>query len=162
MEKGKIIVIGASTGGFEAFKKIVGGLPADFSTPIFIVWHMSPDIRGVLPQVLNRINTIHAAHAYNDETIKPGRIYIAPPDHHMLLEEGKVLVTRGPKENRFRPAVDPLFRSAAYAYGKRVIGVILSGALDDGTAGFGGPGPGAACWVDGGTADRNRSGCGRP
>ena len=132
----RIIVIGASAGGFEAFKKIIQGLPEDFDASIFIVWHMSPDIRGVLPQVLNRLNKIAAAHAYNNEEIKPNRIYVAPPDHHMLVENGKVLITHGPKENRFRPAVDPLFRSAAYAYGNRVIGVILSGALDDGTAGL--------------------------
>lgn len=132
----KIIVIGASAGGFEAIKKIIKKLPPDFATPIFIVWHISPDIRGVLPQVLNKENKIDAAHAYNNEAIKPNRIYIAPPDHHLLVEKDKVLVTHGPKENRFRPAVDPLFRSAAYAYGNRVIGVILSGALDDGTAGL--------------------------
>jgi two-component system, chemotaxis family, protein-glutamate methylesterase/glutaminase len=136
LENEKIIVIGASTGGFEAFKKLVSGLPPDFSSPIFIVWHMSPDVRGVLPQVLNRVNTIPAAHAYHNEEIKPGRIYVAPPDHHLLVRNGKVSVSRGPKENRFRPAVDPLFRSAAYAYGPRVIGIILSGALDDGTAGL--------------------------
>jgi two-component system, chemotaxis family, protein-glutamate methylesterase/glutaminase len=131
-----IVVIGASAGGFEAFKKIIAGLSPDFNASIFIVWHMSPDIRGILPDVLNRLNKIPAAHAYNNEPIQARRIYVAPPDHHMLLEEGKVLVTRGPKENRFRPAVDPLFRSAAYTYGNRVIGVILSGALDDGTAGL--------------------------
>lgn len=136
MQKKDIIVMGASTGGFDAFKKIIAGLPPDFSTPIFIVWHMSPDIRGILPEVLNRTNRIVAAHAYNNEEIKPNRIYVAPPDHHMLIEADKILVTHGPKENRFRPSVDPLFRSAAYAYGKRVIGVILSGALDDGTAGL--------------------------
>jgi two-component system chemotaxis response regulator CheB len=136
MKKRNIIVIGASAGGFEAFKKIIKGLPADFDASIFIVWHMSPDVLGVLPQVLNKQNTILAAHAYDNEEIKPNRIYVAPPDHHLLVEEGKVRVTRGPKENRFRPAVDPLFRSAAYAYGNRVIGVILSGALDDGTAGL--------------------------
>jgi two-component system chemotaxis response regulator CheB len=132
----RIIVIGASTGGFEAIKKTVRGLPADFSIPIFIVWHMSPDVRGVMPEVLNRLNKIFADHAYHDEEIKPHRIYIAPPDHHMLVEGNKILLTRGPKENRFRPAVDPLFRSAAYSYRHRVIGVILSGALDDGTAGL--------------------------
>jgi len=132
----KIIVIGASAGGFEAFKTIIKDLPANFNASIFIVWHMSPDVRGILPQVLNRISTIYAAHAYDKEKIKPNRIYIAPPDHHLLVEEGKVRITHGPKENRFRPAVDPLFRSAAYAYGNRVIGVILSGALDDGTAGL--------------------------
>ena len=132
----RIIVIGASAGGFEALKKIVKELPADFNAPLFIVWHMSPDIRGILPQVLNRVNSIYAAHAYDREEIKSNRIYVAPPDYHLLLEEGTVRVTHGPKENRFRPAVDPLLRSAAYAYGSRVIGVILSGALDDGTAGL--------------------------
>jgi two-component system, chemotaxis family, protein-glutamate methylesterase/glutaminase len=135
MEK-DIIVIGASAGGFEALKKIVAGLPPDFSASVFIVWHMSSDVRGVLPQVLNGVNTILATHACDNEEIKRNRIYVAPPDRHMLLENGKVLVTHGPKENRFRPAVDPLFRSAAVAYGNRVIGIILSGALDDGTAGL--------------------------
>jgi two-component system, chemotaxis family, protein-glutamate methylesterase/glutaminase len=132
----RIIVIGASAGGFEALKILMAGLPGDFTTPIFIVWHMSPDVPGILPQVLNKANTISAAHAYNNEAIQPNRVYVAPPDHHLLIDEGKVLVTHGPKENRFRPAVDPLFRSAAYTYGSRVIGVILSGALDDGTAGL--------------------------
>ena len=132
----RIVVMGASTGGFEAFKKIIKNLPPDFTTPIFIVWHMSPDTRGILPEVLNRANSIYAAHAFDKEEIKPNRIYIAPPDHHLLIEDGQVRITRGPKENRFRPAIDPLFRSAAYTYGNRVIGVILSGALDDGTAGL--------------------------
>ena len=135
-ESQRIIVMGASTGGFEAFRKIISELPTDFNSPIFIVWHIAPDIRGILPQVLNKISGIHAAHAYDKEEIKPNRIYVAPPDHHLVIEEGMVRVTHGPKENRFRPAVDPLFRSAAYAYGNRVIGVILSGALDDGTAGL--------------------------
>lgn len=136
MAKRNIIVIGASAGGFEALKKLVANLPKNFEASIFIVWHMSPDVRGVLPQVLNRADTVHAAHAYDGERIEPNRIYVAPPDRHLLIEEGRVRVTRGPKENRFRPAVDPLFRSAAYAYGNRVIGVVLSGALDDGTAGL--------------------------
>jgi two-component system chemotaxis response regulator CheB len=128
--------MGASTGGFEAFKKIIQDLPPDIDASIFIVWHISPNIRGILPDVLNKVNTIYAAHAYDKETIEPNRIYVAPPDHHLLIEDGLVRVTRGPKENRFRPAVDPLFRSAAYAYGQRVIGVVLSGGLDDGTAGL--------------------------
>lgn len=136
MEKRNIIVIGGSTGGFEAFKRIVRELPPDLDASIFIVWHMSPNIRGILPEVLNKLNTIKAAHAYDNELIVSNRIYVAPPDHHLLIEEGRVRVTHGPKENRFRPAVDPLFRSAAYAYGKRVIGVVLSGGLDDGTAGL--------------------------
>ncbi len=132
----RIIVIGGSAGGFEAFKTIVKELPANFNASIFIVWHMSPDVPGILPHVLNRLNTIYAAHAYDNEPVKPNRIYVAPPDHHLLVEEGKVRITRGPKENRFRPAIDPLFRSAAYAYGGHVIGVVLSGGLDDGTAGL--------------------------
>ena len=131
-----IIVVGASAGGFEALKTLVGGLSRDLAASIFIVWHMSPDVRGVLPQVLNRAGPVRAAHAYDNEPIEPNRIYIAPPDRHLLVESGRVRVTRGPKENRFRPAVDPLFRSAAYAYNNRVIGVVLSGALDDGTAGL--------------------------
>jgi two-component system chemotaxis response regulator CheB len=136
METRNIIVIGASAGGFDALKKLVAGLPKDFRDSIFIVWHMSPDVRGVLPQVLNRCGSLPAAHALDGELIEPNRIYVAPPDRHLLVEKGRMRVTRGPKENRFRPAVDPLFRSAAYAYGNRVIGVILSGALDDGTAGL--------------------------
>jgi two-component system chemotaxis response regulator CheB len=136
MASRNIIVIGASAGGFDALKSLVGKLPSDLQASIFIVWHMSPDVHGVLPQVLNRAETIHAAHARDGESIEPNRIYVAPPDHHLLVEQGRVRVTRGPKENRFRPAVDPLFRSAAYAYGAQVIGVILSGALDDGTAGL--------------------------
>ncbi|GAB3928534.1 chemotaxis protein CheB [Larkinella terrae] len=136
MEKRNIIVMGASAGGFESFKKIVADLPPDLDASVFIVWHMAPSIRGVLPQVLSKITPIPAAHAYNGEPIVTNRIYIAPPDHHMLLEDGHIRITHGPKENRFRPAVDPLFRSAAFNYGNRVIGVILSGALDDGTAGL--------------------------
>ena len=97
---------------------------------------MSPDVRSVLPQVLNRAGTVHAAHAYDNEPIAPNRIYVAPPDRHLLVENGLVRVTHGPKENRFRPAVDPLFRSAAHTYNKRVIGIVLSGALNDGTAGL--------------------------
>ena len=131
-----IIIMGASAGGLDAIKTIIKNLPAGFSTPLFIVWHMSPDIYGILPQVLNRLNNIYAAHAYDNETIQPNRIYIAKPDHHLIIEDGRMRVTRGPKENRFRPAIDPLFRSAAYAHGSRVIAVILSGALDDGTAGM--------------------------
>lgn len=136
MESRNIIVIGASAGGFEALKKLVGGLPAELEASLFVVWHVSPDVRGVLPQVLNRAGKIFAAHAEDNESIHTNRLYVAPPDRHLLIEPGRVRVTRGPKENRFRPAVDPLFRSAAYAYGSRVIGVVLSGALDDGTAGL--------------------------
>jgi two-component system, chemotaxis family, protein-glutamate methylesterase/glutaminase len=132
-----IVVIGASAGGFDALKELVSKLPSDFNGAIFIVWHMSPTIEGVLPNVLNRLNSLfHASNAIDKEPILPKRIYVAPPDKHLLIEKGRVRVTRGPKENRFRPAVDPLFRSAAFNYGETVIGIILSGALDDGTAGL--------------------------
>lgn len=136
MDRRDIIVIGASAGGFEAIKQVVSDLPVDLDAAIFIVWHMAADVRGVLPRVLNMLGTLTAAHATDGETIVSGRIYVAPPDRHLLVETGRVRVTHGPKENLFRPAVDPLFRSAAVAYGARVIGVVLSGALDDGTAGM--------------------------
>jgi len=134
--KRNIIVIGASSGGFEAIRQLVAALPADLDAAIFIVWHMSPDVTGILPQVINRQKTLLATNAVDNEPIANNRIYVAPPDKHLLLDNGIVRVTRGPKENRFRPAVDPLFRSAAYIYGPRVIGIVLSGALDDGTSGL--------------------------
>ena len=136
MAKRNIIVIGASSGGFSVIRELIRSLPGDIEAAIFIVWHMAPDIEGILPQSLNKLSTLHAANAIDHEPIVNGRIYVAPPDRHLLLEKNEVRVTRGPKENRFRPAVDPLFRSAAYVFGARVIGIILSGALDDGTAGL--------------------------
>jgi two-component system, chemotaxis family, protein-glutamate methylesterase/glutaminase len=135
-EKRNIVVIGCSSGGFQALKRIITDLPADFDAAVFIVWHMSPDTVGILPDVLNRQNAISAGHAVDKQPIKFNRIYVAPPDRHLILENGFMRITRGPRENRFRPAVDPLFRSAAHVYGPRVIGIVLSGALDDGTAGL--------------------------
>ena len=131
-----IIVVGASAGGMEALKVVVGGLPPDLQAALFVVWHIPPHSFGVLPDVLARAGPLPAAHARDGETIEPGQIYVAPPDRHLLLEPGRTRLTRGPKENHFRPAVDPLFRSAAVAYGSRVVGVVLSGLLDDGTAGL--------------------------
>lgn len=136
MQTRNIIVIGASAGGFEAIKTLVSGLPPDFPAAIFIVWHIAADVTGILPKVLNQQKKLPASNAEDRSPIKTGNIYVAPPDRHLILEEGYMRVTRGPKENRFRPAVDPLFRSAAFTYGPRVIGIILSGALDDGTAGL--------------------------
>src|SRR5437762_69863 len=131
-----IVVIGASAGGMAALERLVAGLPADLPAALFVVWHLSPGVRSVLPMVLSKAGPLPAANPKDGDPIKPGRIYIAPNDHHMLLERGYIRVTKGPKENRFRPAIDPLFRSAAYLYSTRVIGVVLSGALDDGTAGL--------------------------
>lgn len=131
-----IVVIGASAGGVEVLKKLVKGLPPDFSASVFVVWHTAPGVTGFLPRVLQRGTDLKVTEAVDREPIEAGHIYIARPNYHLLVERGVVRVTRGPKENRFRPAVDPLFRAAAYAYGSRVVGIILTGALDDGTAGL--------------------------
>ena len=129
-----IIVVGASAGGMEALQALVRGLPPDLPAALFVVWHMPPHSFGVLPEVLERAGPLRAVHAHDGDGIVSGRIYVAPPDQHLLLDPGQVRLTRGPKENHFRPAVDPLFQSAAAAYGPRVIGVVLSGLLDDGTS----------------------------
>ena len=135
-QKKNIIVIGASAGGFDALKQIVADLPVDLDAAIFVVWHISPESMNVLPIALNRIGTLRTSLAADKEPIRFNHIYIAPPDRHLIITRKEIRVTHGPKENRFRPAVDPLFRSAALAFGPRVVGVILSGALDDGTAGL--------------------------
>lgn len=131
-----IIVVGASAGGMEALRTLVAGLPPDLPAALFVVWHMPAYGLGVLPDVLARAGPLSATHARDGEPIEPGRIYVAPLDRHLVLEPGRIRLTRGPKENQFRPAIDPLFRSAAAAYGSRVIGVVLTGLLDDGTAGL--------------------------
>ena len=131
-----IIVVGASVGGIEALKTLVGGLPKEFPASIFVVLHTSPEAPAILADILDRAGQLPATNASDRERIQPGRIYVAPPDHHLIIEPNRVRLTRGPKENRFRPAVDPLFRSAAQVYGPRVIGVVLTGYLDDGTAGL--------------------------
>src|SRR3954470_12372525 len=136
MSRKDIVVVGASAGGMDALEKLVAGLPADLPASVLVVWHLSPGIRSVLPNVLSRAGPLPASNPQDGDPIQPGRIYVAPSDHHILVEKGFMRVTKGPKENRFRPAVDPLFRSAAYIYGPRVIGIVLSGALDDGTAGL--------------------------
>lgn len=131
-----IIVIGASSGGIEALRVLVGALPADLAASLFVVMHTSPESSALLAQILNHFGKLPARSATDGERIRRGTIYVAPPDRHLLIEPNRVRVTRGPKENRFRPAIDPLFRSAAQTYGPRVVGVILTGYLDDGTAGL--------------------------
>lgn len=136
MPKRDIVVIGASAGGVIALVDLVKNLPADFEGYIFIVQHLSPFTPSVLPQIITRNGRLKAIHPKDGEHLKKNSIYIAPPDHHLLIERDRVLVKKGPKENRFRPSIDALFRSAAYNYGSRVIGVVLSGMLDDGTSGL--------------------------
>lgn len=131
-----IIVVGTSAGGIEALRLLVAGLPEDLAASVFVVLHTSADSPGLLADILGRAGDLPAHNATDGERIRPGRLYVAPPDRHLLIEPGVVRVTRGPRENRFRPAIDPLFRSAAQVYGPRVIGVILTGYLDDGTAGL--------------------------
>jgi two-component system, chemotaxis family, protein-glutamate methylesterase/glutaminase len=136
MIKRDIVVIGASAGGVTALKELVKALPEDFQASIFVVLHVSPHSPSILPEILIKSGPLQAVHPNDGERIKSGRIYVAPPDHHLLIEEDRVVVRKGPKENGFRPSVDALFRSAAYVYGTRVIGVVLSGSLDDGTSGL--------------------------
>jgi two-component system, chemotaxis family, protein-glutamate methylesterase/glutaminase len=134
--KKNVVVIGGSAGGLEGLRTLVAGLPEDLPASLFVVLHTSPHAPGLLAAILDRAGPLPAALVGRRERIEPGRIYVAPPDYHIVLEPGVVRTTRGPKENRFRPAVDPLFRSAAQVYGPRAVGVIMSGGLDDGTAGL--------------------------
>jgi two-component system, chemotaxis family, protein-glutamate methylesterase/glutaminase len=131
-----IIVIGASAGGVEALSTLVSMLPSDLPAAVFIVLHIPAQSPSLLPEILGRQGLLPATHPQNGEKIRHRHIYIAPPDFHMLVEQEHIHLTRGPKENRHRPAIDVLFRSAALTYGSRVIGVILTGSLDDGTAGM--------------------------
>ncbi len=131
-----IIVIGCSAGGVEALAELVRGLPADLPASLFIVHHFPAQGTSVLPAILQREGPLPAGHGRDGESIRPGRLYVAPPNHHLLVKRGHVSLARGPRENGHRPAVDPLFRSAALAYGRRVVGVILSGTLDDGASGL--------------------------
>lgn len=136
MAKHDLIVIGASAGGVTALIELVKNLPANLDAALLVVLHVAPSSPSILPQILSRSGPFKATHAMDGEPIQKRRIYVAPPDHHLLVEGGRLLVKKGPKENRFRPSIDALFRSAAYGYGPRVIGVILSGLLDDGTSGL--------------------------
>jgi two-component system chemotaxis response regulator CheB len=131
-----IVVVGASAGGLEALRALVAGLPADFPAALFIVWHVAPESPSYLVQYLSRYSAVPVEAAQDGAPLVPGRVVVAVPDRHLLLARGHMRLAYGPKENRFRPSVDALFRSAAVAYGARVIGVVLSGMLDDGTAGL--------------------------
>jgi len=120
----------------EALRVLVAGLPADLPAAIFVVLHVPPTVPSALPRILGSAGPLPAHHPEDDESIEPGHIYVAPPDYHLLVDRGRVRRWHGPRVNRTRPAIDPLFNSAARAYGPRVIGVVLSGALDDGSAGL--------------------------
>lgn len=133
----RLIVVGASAGGMAALTELIAQFPEDFPAAIFIVNHMGVDTTGdALVKVLNDSGGLPCSHGQDGQIFKNGHIYVAPSDQHMLVVKDKILITKGARENRSRPAIDPLFRSAAVAYGNRVIGIILTGYLDDGTSGM--------------------------
>jgi two-component system, chemotaxis family, protein-glutamate methylesterase/glutaminase len=131
-----VVLVGASMGGVQGLLQMAGALPAGFAAPILLVQHIG-DLPSHLPALLSHRGPNAAVHAREGEVPQPGFLYVAPPDRHMLLDEtGRIRLTLGPKENHTRPAIDPLFRSAALHLRERAIGVVLSGQLDDGTAGL--------------------------
>src|SRR5262245_53470302 len=136
MGKRDIIVVGASAGGLEPLKDLIAGLPPDLDATVLVVVHVPADDETRLPQILNREGGPRVKLAEDREALRPGSVLLAPPGHHLLVAEDATSLSTGPRENGSRPAVDVLFRSAAVSHGPRVIGVILSGALDDGAAGM--------------------------
>ena len=136
MQHRQVVVIGASAGGIDALCELVAGLPSDFAAPIAVVLHTSPRAPGILHQILSRCGPLTAVTVQSGERLGPGRIYVARSDFHLLIEPGTVRIAEGPHVHRFRPAIDPLFISAAQVYGPGAIGVILTGNLADGIAGL--------------------------
>jgi two-component system chemotaxis response regulator CheB len=132
----RIVVIGASAGGVAALELLVAGLPADFPAAVLIVLHMAATQKSLLAGILSRAGPLPAASAMNGAQLRAGHIYVAVADRHLMVEQVRIRVTRGPKENHFRPSIDVLFRSAAYYFGTRAIGVVMSGALSDGSSGL--------------------------
>ncbi len=130
-----MVAVGASAGGVQALRELVRGLPADLPAALMIVLHMSPEGPGALASILRRVSSLEVTAAEDLAPIRPGRVYVARPNCHLLLRDGEVRLGRGPRENGHRPAVDPLFRSAARWYGSRAVAVVLSGTMDDGAAG---------------------------
>jgi two-component system chemotaxis response regulator CheB len=131
-----IIVIGGSAGALGPLVQIAAALPEDFPAAVFVVIHTPADSPGLLPIIVGKSCALKVRHAAHGDPIVPGRLYVAPPDRHLLLATDHMKVLRGPRENRSRPSIDPLFRTAARMFGPRVIGVVLSGVLNDGTYGL--------------------------
>lgn len=136
MQPRDVIVVGASAGGVEALAELARGLPSDLPAAVFVILHLPPDARSHLPEILDRAGPLPASHAVDGAPIRPGRIYVAPPNRHLFLEGDCIRLSIGPRINNVRPSIDVLFRSAARGFDERVIGVVLSGTLDDGTLGL--------------------------
>lgn len=136
MEPRDIVVIGGSAGAIEALSRLVGHLPRRLDAALFVVVHTAPAADSLLPAILSRRGSLMAVEPADGDPIACDRIYVAPPDCHMIIEAGRIRISSGPKESLHRPAIDPLFRSAARSYQARVVGVVLSGMLDDGSRGL--------------------------
>jgi len=136
MSQHSIVVVGASAGGVSALQKLFSQFSPDVQAAFFVVLHIPAESPSVLPSLLNSAGPLCAKPAEDNEKIQLGHVYVAPPDFHLLVKSGYIHLHKGPKENRHRPAIDPLFRSAAIAYPGQTIGVVLTGYLDDGTAGL--------------------------
>src|SRR5262245_36293164 len=131
-----IITIGGSSGAMDELCKLLRRLPRNFTGSLFIVVHTSAEGPGLLAEILGRASQLPVSNPQHGEAIKSGRVYVARPNYHLLIARGRIELGRGPRENRFRPAADALFRTAAQSYGPRVVGIVLSGGLEDGTLGL--------------------------
>jgi two-component system chemotaxis response regulator CheB len=137
MAKRDIIVIGGSAGSGPVLKQLMGALPGDLGASVFVSTHLPASGTSLLVQSLASAGSLPVLEVTDGQPVEPGRVYVAAPDRHMLLVDGSVRLGEGPRENMARPAIDPLFRSAALAHGSRVVGVVLSGMLNDGASGLG-------------------------
>ena len=131
-----VVVVGASAGGVEALSNLLSDLPSEIPITFFVTLHVPPRSQSRLPSILERTARLPAEHPRDGEKIRPGRIYVAPPDFHLIVGRDVIHLSRGPEQHHVRPAIDPLFRSAAHVCGERVVGVLLSGFLDDGVEGL--------------------------
>jgi two-component system chemotaxis response regulator CheB len=134
--QGRVIAIGASADGIAAIATVLRSLPGDLAAPVFVVQHLGRTSLGFLPEILARASPLPVRHPAQGDLIVSGRVYVAPPDHHLVVDMGRTYLSRGPRENHARPAVDALFRSVALAYGSAAVGVVLTGYLSDGTVGL--------------------------